>query len=431
MRTLVLAGFVLLALVACESATSERIEAWKGTQKGPDKIEAALRGGNVPANLRAEAAAALVDIGRPEKVDEIMSTLEAGERWEILKILVELHIKGMSSPQLPKAREARDGLFSVRQYAPPEEKKRIDGVLLASIEKDLSEGRFTGGRHSLEKMLSAIGSGSGPMLVKLLGDPRSPYKGLAELLVKVCDEPTRDQGGAALLGRVAPGKPIPIDMWLALGMLGGPSVADYLASKMQKGSPEEALDAAKALQQARFPTVLPLALKIAGDAKANKELRGEAFGVIEKIAGSEAQKGLLRIIAEDKNELVRYRAHEAALEVGKGDAIVPALQAFSGKLSFKREDVVDFLVKDISKLGAKAKPQVLAALGSPSALARMTAILALEAPVASNPKGHLGGPEDAVALLKLADDKASIKGFSSGGTVGAEAKRVASLLQGK
>ena len=431
MRTFALAGLLLLALSACESATSERIEAWKSTQKGPDKIEAALRGGNVPANLRAEAAAALADIGRPEKVDEIMAALEAGERWEILKTLVEIHIKGMTSPQVPKAREARDGLFSVRQYAPPEEQKRIDGVLLASIEKDLSEGRFAGGRHSLDKMLSAIGPASGPMLVKLLGDPKSPYRGLAELLVKVCDEPTRDKAGAALLGRVSPGKPIPGDMWLALGLLGGPTVTEYLAGEMQKGTPEEAIAAAKALQQARFPSVLSLALKIAADAKANKELRGEAFGVIEKIGGPEAQKGLLRIIAEDKNDLVRYRAHEAALEIGKGDAIVPALQAFSGKLSFKREDVVDFLVKDISKLGAKAKPQVLATLGSPSALARMAAVLALEAPLPSNPKGRMGGPEDAAALQKLADDKASIKGFPSGVTVGTEAKRVASLLQGK
>jgi len=431
MRTFVGVGFLVLALAACESATSERIEAWKGTQKGPDKIEAALRGGNVPANLRAEAAAALVDIGRPEKVDELMAAMEAGERWEILKTLVEIHIKGMSSPQLPKAREARDGLFSVRQYAPPEEQKRIDGVLLASLEKDLSEGRFTGGRHSLDKMLSAKGPAAGPMLVKLLGDPKSPYKGLAELLVKVSDEPTRDKGGAALLGRVSPGKEVPIDLWLALGMLGGRTVTDFLATKMEKGSAVEAISAAKALQQARFPSVLPLALKIAGDAKANKELRGEAFGVVEKIGGPEAQNGLLRIITEDKNELVRYRAHEAALEVGKAEAIVPALQAFSGKLSFKREDVVDFLAKDISKLGAKAKPQVLAALASPSPLARMTGLLALEAPVAANPKGHLGGPEDAAAVLKLADDKAMIKGFPAGVSVGAEAKRVASSLQGK
>jgi HEAT repeat protein len=429
MRTIALG--LLFALAACESVSSERIETWKGTEKGPDKIEAALRGGNVPANLRAEAAAALVDIGRPEKVDEVMAAMEAGERWEILKTLVEIHVKGMASPQVPKAREARDGLFSVRQYAPPEEQKRIDGVLLASIEKDLSDGRFTGGRHSLDKMLSAIGPASGPMLVKLLGDAKSPYKGVAELLVKVGDEPTRDRGGAALLGRVSPGKEIPIDMWLALGMLGGQTVTDYLSTKMQKGAPEEAIPAAKALQQARFPTVLPLALKIASDAKANKELRGEAFGVIEKIGGPEAQKGLVRIIAEDKNELVRYRAHEAALEAGKADAVVPALQAFSGKLSFKREDVVDFLVKDISKLGAKAKPQVLAALASPSALARMTAVLALEAPLPASPKGHLGGPEDAAAVLKLADDKATIKGFPSGETVGAAAKRVASLLQGK
>ncbi len=200
---------------------------------------------------------------------------------------------------------------------------------------------------------------------------------------------------------------------------------------MQKGTPEEAIAAAKALQQSRFPSVLAPALKLAGDAKANKELRGEVFGVVEKIGGPEAQQGLLRIIAEDKNDIVRYRAHEAALEVGKSDAIVPALQAFSGKLLFKREDVIDFLVKDISKLGATAKPRVLAALASPSPLARMAAILALEAPLLSNAKASLGSRDDAGALSKLAGDQAKIKGFPPGMTVGTEAKRVAGLLQGR
>jgi HEAT repeat protein len=431
MKALTVAGLFLFAVAACESATSERIEVWKGTQKGPDKIEAALRSGSASANVRAVAAAALVDIGRPEKVDEIMASLPAGERWEILKTLIEIHIKAMASPQLPKVREARDGLFSVRQYAPPDEQKRIDTVLLASIEKDLSEGRFTGGRHSLDKILTAMGPPAGPMLVRLLGEPKAPYKGLAELLVKVCDEPTRDKGGSALLGRISAGQPIPNDLWLALGMLGGPAVTEYLSGRMQKGSAEDAVAAAKALQQARFPSVLPLALKIASDPKANKELRGEAFGVIEKIGGPEAQKGLLRIIAEDKNDLVRYRAHEAALEIGKADAILPALQAFSGKLSFKREDVIDFLVKDISKVGFKAKPQVLAALASPSPLARVAAIWALEAPLPANAKARLGAPEDVAALLRLADDKAAVKGFPPGMTIGAEAKRVADLLQGK
>jgi hypothetical protein len=420
-----------LAAAACENATSDRIQTWKGTEKGPDKIEATLRSSSVAANLRAEAAAALVDIGRPEKADEIMGGIPANERWEILKTLVEIYVKGMASPQLPKVRDARDGLFGIRQYAPPEEQKRIDGVLLASIEKDLFDGRFSGGRHSLDKMLLAIGASSGPMLVRLLGDPKAPYRGLAELLVKVGDDVTRDKGGAALIGRVTPGRTVPNDMWMSLGMLGGPTVTAFLSDKMQKGSPEDSIAAAKALQQSRFPSVLPVVLKIAADPKANKELRGEAFGVIEKIGGHEAQKGLLRIIAEDKNDIVRYRAHEAALEVGKADAIVAALEAFSPKLSFKREDVVDFLVKDISKLGAKAKPQVTAALASPSPLARMTAVLALEAPVSAAQTGHMGGPADTTALLKLADDKATIKGFPAGATVGAEAKRVAALLGNK
>lgn len=431
MRALPAAVGSLLVLVACERPTAERIETWKATQKGPDKIESALRSSEVAPDVRAHAAVALVDLGKPEKVDEIMAALAAGERWEILKTLVELDIKQMASPSLPKARDARDTLFGVRQYAPAEEQKRIDAALLASLEKDLSEGRFSGGRHSFDKMLLAMGPPAGPMLVRLLADPKAPYRGLAELLVKVGDASARDQGGAALLKRVVPGKPVANDLWLALGMVGGKAATEFLAAKLQKGPTDDAIAAAKALQQARFPSLLPVALKLAGDAKANKELRGEAFGVVEKIGGPEAQKGLLRIIAEDDDEIVRYRAHEAALEVGKAAAIVPALEAFPAKLSFKREDVVDFLVKDIGKVGPSARPAVLAALASPSSLARMTAVLALEAPLPSNPKTRLGAAEDAVALGRLAGDPGKLKGFPAGVTVGSEAQRVALLLQGK
>jgi hypothetical protein len=157
-------------------------------------------------------------------------------------------------------------------------------------------------------------------------------------------------------------------------------------------------------------------------------VRDELFGVVEKIGGPAAQKGLVEIIASDKKEMVRYRAYEAALEAGKSEAVLPALQAFSDKLSFKKEDVVDFLVKDITKLGLPAKPAVLSALSSPSALARVVALWALEAPLA-NPRQSLGMAGDTVAVLKLAGDKASLKGFPAGLTVGSESKRVAAVLQ--
>ena len=157
----------------------------------------------------------------PEKVDEVMAALPADQRWEILKSLVPIHIKAMESAPVPKARDARDGLFSVRPYAQPEQQKPIDVAILTSVEKDLKDGRFVGGRHSLEKMLTAIGTLSGPVLVRLLQDPQAPYKGLAELLLKVGDEAARDQGGAALVRRAAAEKEIPNDLWIAMGTLGG------------------------------------------------------------------------------------------------------------------------------------------------------------------------------------------------------------------
>ena len=426
MRTLLALG--LLGLAACDSVSSEKIEQWKGTQKGPAKIEEALRDSAVAPRLRAEAAAALTDLGMPEKVDEVMAALPANERWEILKSLVPIDIKTMESAPLPKVRDARDGLFSARQYAQPEEQKQIDVAILNSLEKDLQEGRFSGARHSLDKMLTTIGTASGPMLVRLLSDPKAPYQGLAELLVRVGDESARDKGGAVLVRRAAAGNEISNDMWISLGTLGGQSVTEFLTQKLLKSPPAEAALAAKALQQARYPSVLPLALKIAADPKANNLVRDEVFGVVEKIGGVAAQKGLVEIIAKDKKDLVRYRAYESALEAGKVEAIRPALEAFSDKLSFKKEDVLDFLVKDITKLGLPAKPAVLEALSSPSALARITAIWALEAPLA-NPRQSLGKASDAAGLLKLADDKASPKGFPAGVNVGSEAKRVAAVLQ--
>jgi hypothetical protein len=426
MRPLLAIGLGLLA--ACESVSSEKIEQWKGTQKGPPKIAEALASSGVAPGLRAEAAAALVDLGMPEKVDEVMASLPADQRWEILKSLVPLHVKAMESAPVPRARDARDGLFSVRPYAQPDEQKQIDAALLTSMERDLKDGRFVGGRHSLDKMLAALGTASGPMLVRLLADPKAPYKGLAELLLKVGDESARDKGGAALVGRAAAENEIPNDLWIAMGTLGGLNVTDFLTQKLVKSPPAEAALAAKALQQARYPSVLPLALKIAADPKANNLVRDEAFGVVEKIGGPAAQKGLVEIIANDKKDLVRYRAYEAALEAGKVEAVLPALQAFSDKLSFKQEDVMDFLVKDITKLGVAAKPAVLSALSSPSALARITAVWALEAPLA-NPRQSLGAASDVAALLKLADDMARPKGFPAGATVGREAKRVAAVLQ--
>src|SRR5215813_11393195 len=87
-------GAILLAAVAvaewcgCSKPTSDSIQLWKTTEKGPERLHDALADHSVPPKLRAEAAVAMVDIGRSEEVDTVMSQLPAPDRAEIAKTLV-------------------------------------------------------------------------------------------------------------------------------------------------------------------------------------------------------------------------------------------------------------------------------------------------------------------------------------------------------
>jgi hypothetical protein len=429
MKRVVLALLCALVASGCESVSSDSIARWKTTQKGPAKLQEAVKDSSVPANLRAEAAAALVDIGMADEADQALGTVPAGARADLVKALVPLYIQQLKAPALPKARAARDALFNARSLAGPEEQRQIDAVLLPSIEADLRAGRVSGGRNSVDKMLAAIGPVSAPMLVSLLEDPRVPFEGVVESLDRVADPASRERGGAALVKRATASPQISVAMWRALGSLGGRTAGAFLMQKAAGNSGTDAVSAIQALEQRHEPALLPMALAMAGDPKANKSVREEMFGLVEKIGGPEAQRGLVRIIAADANELVRYRAYEAALAAGGAEAVVPALEAFPAKASYKKEDVVDYLVKDIAKIGRPARPALTRALASPAALARMTAVLALEAPLASDPGKHLAGTADAPGVLKLSGDKGTVRGFPPGDSVGKEAARVGAVLQ--
>ena len=194
----------------------------------------------------------------------------------------------------------------------------------------------------------------------------------------------------------------------------------YLEGEVTGGKQEGALLATRALGERRDATILPFALKIAADPKADKAVRDEMFGVIEGIGGLEAEKGLLGIISSDKEEIVRYRAFESELTARKAEGIVPGLEAFPGSASYKKVDVDDLLVKLIEKIGQPARPALVQALGSRVPLARMTAAMAL---------AQLGHAPDAPALQKLATDSSPVKGFPAGDTVGKEAAQAAEMVK--
>jgi HEAT repeat protein len=425
MRRRVLAVVCLMALAGgCENVSSDSIQRWKNTAKGPGKLDAAVRDRKVPAKLRAEAALALLNIAKPEGVEAAVPGLPADERDAVTAELVPLLIAQMQNGSVNEARDARDGLFSLREHATPQVKQQIDAALLPALARELRAGRTAGGRYSIDRILQAVGPAASPMLLQVLEEPAAPYPALVEVLAKSGDPETKDKAAEALVRRASALPELPIQMWRALGQIGGKAAFEYLQNKVEKGHERDAVLAAQALQQGpRSPGLVALAMRLAGNQLANRAVRDEMFGLLEHVGTPEAKDGAIRIIATDPDPLVRYRAYETALAIGKQEAIVSALEAFPPGISHKREDVVDFLVKDIEKLGAApTRPAVGKALESRAPLARMTGVLAMES---------LGTPAEATAVAKLSGDKAAVKGFPPGSTIGKEATRVAGILQNK
>ncbi|HXU05060.1 MAG TPA: hypothetical protein VN903_29065 [Polyangia bacterium] len=423
-----LAAVCVVLAGGCNKPTSDSIQLWKTTEKGPERLHDALADHSVPPNLRAEAAIALIDIGHAEEVDTLLAGLPADDRAEIAKTLAPGYETAMTAAQgagnFEKALAYRDALFSLRQSLPAqrEDQKRIDAVLLATLEADFKAGKLRQGRHSLDKMLTAIGPDSSAMLVRVLGID-VPYTQAAEVLAKIGDEPTRDKGAAALIARMPKLKTTdkrPDLVYKALGGLGGPTAVKFLQEKITSNDKEEALMATRALGERRDPNVLAFALKIAADPKADKTLRDEMFGVVEGIGGLDSEKGLVAIISSDKDEIVRYRAFESILAARKADGIQPGLEAFPASATYKKVDVDDLLVKLIEKQGQTARPALVKTLASRAPLARMTAAMALE---------QMGRAPDAPALEQVAGDTTPVKGFPSGETVGEQAAKAAEIVK--
>jgi len=420
----------VLGLSACSRPSSENIVLWKTTEKGPERLHEALADHGVAPRLRGEAAVALVDLGRSEEVDSILAVAPADDRAEISKTLEPAYEVAMKDPTPEKALAYRDALFSLRKDVPPDDQKRIDAALLPALETDLKAGKLRQGQHSLDKMLTAIGADAGAMLVRVLSDPEVPYFQAAELLAKVGDDDARERGAAALVARApkikAAEKQHPENFYKALGGLGGPTAVKALEAEIVgsdaggESGKSRALLATRALGERRDPAVLPFAIKVAGDSKADKAVRDEMFGVIEGIGGLEAEKGLLGIISSDQEEIVRYRAFESVLAARKAEGILPALEAFPASAVYKKVDVDDLLVKLIEKIGVSARPALVAALASRVPLARMTAVMALE---------QIGRAADAAALRKLGSDSSPVKGFPAGDTVGKEAAHAAETVK--
>src|SRR5687767_13582878 len=83
---------LLLVLMAtgCRSVTTERIATWKTSQEGREKLVAAVRNPDVPVERRAEAAAALTEVGWVDRVESAFAAIPLDDRARLIPVVVPL-----------------------------------------------------------------------------------------------------------------------------------------------------------------------------------------------------------------------------------------------------------------------------------------------------------------------------------------------------
>jgi len=442
-----------LASGACEQVTPDAIELWKGTVKGPGKLQNAVENESIEVSLRAQAVVALEDIQEGGRIEAALNALPRADAHTVALATVPLYLNRAEAEPRDIA-PARNGLMRLRPFVNQEHaapvgtgqreppgsananrnsngaaRDELDAALLRLVSLQLRRtprGTGTLGGHTLARVVEAVGAPSAPVLMKLLQDPRVDVRLILGLLDKIASTGQRDHVARLILAGRLPNAGDGEERLDLLSQIGGPVALRHLTDRV-RALGRDAREAAQALrrrveEKGPEPELAALAVQIARNAAAPGLLREEMFALAETCCGDATQEGLIQIVAESPEPLVRYRAFEAAVAAGGSQAVQPALEAFPVAAVYTREDVVDFLVRDLSRrAGARElwRKSVAACLGSPKPLARLVALLVWES---------LGSGAPAGALGELVTDEAVVKGF---GGVGAEARRVASALRQK
>jgi HEAT repeat protein len=414
----------LFTLVSCE-VTSEKIQTWKKTIKGAAKIRAALRDQDQTLPIRVEAAEALCEMGLFVQLAEDVKALTPGDRKTVMETLSK-RLVGKMEGSNPGATtriqiQAKDALYSLREMAEGPERKTVEEKVVRWLLADWQ--KRSSGEHSSDKVITGIGAAAGPVLAGTIGQG-TPVVVSATMLRKVGSQQDRDAAAQKLVELAAKQKPPQVTTFHALGKVGSLTAVKYLEQVAHKGEFQKRVWALRALALFPHVSVIDTVKAIAGDASLKDDqalLRDEAFTVLEKIDDEHALLALTGFL-NDKEETVRYRASEAILGGFGAKGLTKLLEGLPSRYTYQKEELVDFIEKDIQQLGTNALPPLRRALSSKSWVARL---------IAARMLGRIGSKQDVTALEKLGSDSTKLKGWEGGATVGSEAMEAAKLLKSR
>lgn len=197
-----------VALTAC-AVTSEDVDEWKGTVKGPGKIVAVMVSDKYPSDLRTQAALALVEMERQDVdgVDELQGALQrvspesrativAGmvERLEeILKGADDAAPTDDNAPPDPLEVRAKDAAYLLIREAEPEQRRRLMKAIVGWYVDDFN-GRSLSGAYSAEQVIRSLGTPAASLLVDALDAKIAP--GALVKLAELIDQLGNDEAKA-------------------------------------------------------------------------------------------------------------------------------------------------------------------------------------------------------------------------------------------
>jgi hypothetical protein len=419
---LLVLSFVCLS--GCDRVDSASVQRWKTTPEAGAKLGGVVKNTGAPVAVRAEAAAALVEVGQGEDMEAAVSALDIGERASLIPAVVPRLAPLLDAPDAEKSGDARDALFALREQATTAEaRKAIEDVLFPALVKDVRAGRARAGRYEVVDMLKGFGASAVPLLLPLLEDPAVPFATAVEVIDKVGDPAAREKGGAALVARAKKTTPVPETLWPAIGTLGGKQAAAYLQAAVERGEAPDVERAAAALLKLspRTEGLASFAVSKAGNLTTPAPLREQLFAVAEQNHGEECRKALIALVGSSLDPGIRDRAFRAVLKASGGQGILEALEAYPPRARLTPAQLQEQIVGPLQAMpGMDTRGPLFKAFQSKAPLARLVAIQVV---------GNMGFKSDADPIEKLAKDTGTVPGLPPDLSVGAQARKMVAQLR--
>jgi hypothetical protein len=214
-REIIVACTAVGILLAGCKVNSDDIEEWKGTVKGPSRLVAVLGSDRYGAELRTQAALAIVEMDRSDvdglgmlkqALDDLRArdpraseSIVSGMVPRLEALLSEPPAKEGNGSDAPQIR-AKDAAYMVLPYAPEDLRNQLARAVLRWYSQDF-EGRSLAGDYSAEQVTRALGAQAAGTLVEALHEKMPPQAmiKIAEIVGEGGDQETKKRAAERLV----------------------------------------------------------------------------------------------------------------------------------------------------------------------------------------------------------------------------------------